>query len=228
MIERDDEKVKRTVASNIAHYRKECNLTQDELAEMIFYSGKSVSKWERGDGLPDVCVLVALANIFGVTPNDMLSEKHKIAHHAQPQLKRNIITLMSLSLVWLIATMVYVFIRLGSPQAERPWLAFIIAIPVMFIVAIVLTSLWHPKPLVFLCISALVWSLAAAIHLCFPIEGMFLVYVIAAVLQLLIILWYLLVNTNLLSGFGKLKKRSADKAGEPAQDIPPKSDESIE
>ena len=74
MAARDDEKVKRTIASNIAHYRKECNLTQDELAELIFYSGKSVSKWERGDGVPDICVLVALADIFGVTINDMLAE----------------------------------------------------------------------------------------------------------------------------------------------------------
>ena len=81
MAARDDEKVKRTIASNIAHYRKECNLTQDELAELIFYSGKSVSKWERGDGVPDICVLVALADIFGVTVNDMLAEKHRKKHH---------------------------------------------------------------------------------------------------------------------------------------------------
>ena len=175
MIPRDDEKVKRIVASNIAHYRKECNLTQDELADMIFYSGKSVSKWERGDGMPDVCVLVALADIFGVTVNDMLAEKHKKAHHAQPQLKRNIITLMSLALVWLIATLVYFFIRIAAPQMERAWLAFIIAIPVMFIVAIVLTSLWHPRILRFLSISGLVWGIALALHLSFRIENMFLI-----------------------------------------------------
>ncbi|MBO4879052.1 MAG: helix-turn-helix domain-containing protein [Clostridia bacterium] len=214
MIPRDDEKVKRIVASNIAHYRKECNLTQDELADMIFYSGKSVSKWERGDGMPDVCVLVALADIFGVTVNDMLAEKHKKAHHAQPQLKRNIITLMSLALVWLIATLVYFFIRIAAPQMERAWLAFIIAIPVMFIVAIVLTSLWHPRILRFLSISGLVWGIALALHLSFRIENMFLIYVIAAVLQLLIVLWYLLVNTNLLSGVKKQKRRPAPQESE--------------
>ncbi len=221
MIERDDEKVKRTVASNIAHYRKECNLTQDELAEMIFYSGKSVSKWERGDGVPDVCVLVALANIFGVTVNDMLSEKHKKAHHAQPQLKKSIVTLMSLGLVWLIATLVFFFLKITVPQMQRAWLAFIIAIPVMFIVAIVLTSLWHPRPLVFLCISGLVWSLALALHLLFRIENMFLIYIIAAVLQLLIVLWYLLLNTSFLSGLHNKKHRPAERQKEePTSDGP--------
>lgn len=219
MVQRDDEKVKHIVASNIAHYRKECNLTQDELAEMIFYSGKSVSKWERGDGIPDVCVLVALADIFGVTVNDMLAEKHKKAHHAQPQLKRTIVTFMSLGLVWLIATLVFFFLRITAPQMQRAWLAFIIAIPVMFIVAIVLTALWHPRPYVFACISGLVWGLAVALHLIFRIENMFLIYIIAAVLQLLIVLWYLLVNTSLLSGFRKKKKPAvnAEATAEPKQ-----------
>lgn len=217
MAVRDDEKVKRIVAANIAHYRKECNLTQDELAEMIFYSGKSVSKWERGEGVPDVCVLVALADIFGVTPNDMLSEKHRKAHHAQPQVKRRIITLMSLALVWLIATMVFFFLRVAAPGCSRAWLAFIIAIPVMFIVAIVLSALWHPKPVLFICISGLVWSLALTLHLLFRIENMFLIYIIAAVLQLLIVLWFLLVNTSLLSGRQRKAAQTAAESG-PAQD----------
>lgn len=210
---RDDEKVKRLIASNIAHYRKECNLTQDELAEMIFYSGKSVSKWERGDGVPDVCVLTALADIFGVTLNDMVAEKHRRTRHAQPQLKKNIITLMSLALVWLIATLVFFFLRVAAPQLERAWLAFIAAIPVMFIVAIVLTALWHPRLLTFLSISGLVWGLALTLHLFLRLENMFLIYVIAGVLQLLIVLWYLLVNTGLFSRT-KAKKKAPEAAEE--------------
>ena len=47
MIVRDDEKVKKIIAENIVRYRRECNLTQAELAEKIHYSDKSVSKWER-------------------------------------------------------------------------------------------------------------------------------------------------------------------------------------
>ena len=207
MIERDDEKVKRIIASNIAHYRRECNLTQDELAEMIFYSGKSVSKWERAEGVPDVCVLVVLADIFGVTVNDMLSEKPKKARHAQPAVKHGIITLMSLALVWLLATVAFFVIRVSAPAFGSAWLAFIIALPVTFTVAIVLTALWHPRILTFLSISALVWSLALTLHLCFRIENMFLVYVIAGVLQLLIVLWYLLLNSSLLSGTGREKRR---------------------
>ena len=90
MIVRDDEKVKKTIAENIVRYRRECNLTQAELAEKIHYSDKSVSKWERADGVPDIFVLVMLAELFGVTVNDLLTEKHRKSHRAAPKLKRSI------------------------------------------------------------------------------------------------------------------------------------------
>ncbi|MBR4434778.1 MAG: helix-turn-helix domain-containing protein [Clostridia bacterium] len=211
MIQRDDEKIKKTLAANLAYYRKECGLTQDELAEQIYYSGKSVSKWERGDGVPDICVLVLLADIFDVTVNDLIAEKHKRRRRAQPQFERNIITLMSLALVWLIAAVTFFFLKITAPNLERAWLVFIIAIPVMFIVAIVLTALWHSPILHFASISGLVWSLALTLHLLFRIENMFLIYVIAAVLQIIIVLWYLLVNTKLLSGLSAAWRLSPNK-----------------
>ena len=220
MIERDDEKLRHTIAANIVYYRKQCNLTQDELAEMIYYSGKSVSKWERGDGVPDIYVLVMLAEIFGVTVNDLICEKHRKHRRAQPQLKRSIITLMSLGLVWLVATLTYFFLRVAAPQLSGAWLAFIVAVPVTFIVATVFTSLWHPKLLRFICISGIVWSTAMALHVIFRIENMFLIYVVAGILQLLIVLWYLLENTELFAGIAPSKRKmrrldSSEAASEP-------------
>lgn len=207
MIVRDDEKLRQTLAANIACYRKQCNLTQDELAEMIHYSGKSVSKWERGEGVPDIYVLVMLSDIFAVTVNDLISEKQPKRRYAQPQVKRNIITLMSLGLVWLVATVAYFFLRVAAPQLSGAWLAFIVAVPVTFIVATVFTSLWHPKLLRFICISGIVWSTAMALHVIFRIENMFLIYVVAGILQLLIVLWYLLENTELFAGIAPKKRK---------------------
>ena len=53
----EQEQLKQTVANNIAQLRKSKGLTQLELAERLNYSDKAVSKWERGEGLPDVLVL---------------------------------------------------------------------------------------------------------------------------------------------------------------------------
>lgn len=216
MITRDDEKIRSTLAANIAHYRKECNLTQDELADMIFYSGKSVSKWERGDGVPDIYVLVMLAEIFDVTVNDLISEKQRKRRHTQPQFKRNIITLMSLGLVWLVAAVAFFFLRVAAPQLKGAWLAFIVAVPVTFIVATVFTSLWHSKLLRFICISGIVWSTAMALHVIFRIENMFLIYVVAGILQLLTVLWYLLENTQIFAGIAPKKLRKRHSAEEEA------------
>ena len=65
------------IAQNLALYRKLHGLTQSELAEAIGYSDKSVSKWERGEGLPDVLLLLALSDIYGVTVSELIGQTKK-------------------------------------------------------------------------------------------------------------------------------------------------------
>ena len=196
MIVRDDEKVKKIIAENIVRYRRECNLTQAELAEKIHYSDKSVSKWERADGVPDIFVLVMLAELFGVTVNDLLTEKHRKSHRAAPKLKRSIITLMSAGLVWLVAAVVFFAFKVAFPDLPRIWLAFIYAIPAMFIVTLVLSALWHPPIFSYLSVCGIV---ALSVDISLNVPNVSLVYIIAAVLQVLVALWWLMKNTSLLA-----------------------------
>lgn len=53
-------------------YRKAHGLTQEQLAEKVFVTRQAVSKWERGESLPDLEVLVALAEIYGVTLDEIV------------------------------------------------------------------------------------------------------------------------------------------------------------
>lgn len=55
--------------------RKEKNLTQKQLAEKLFISDKAVSKWERGISLPDISLLIPLADILGITVTELLEGK---------------------------------------------------------------------------------------------------------------------------------------------------------
>ena len=57
----------------IAKLRKEQGMTQRELAEKLFVSDKAVSKWERGQSLPDITMLNPLADALGVTPAELLN-----------------------------------------------------------------------------------------------------------------------------------------------------------
>lgn len=58
----------------IIFYRKKCGMSQEELGDMIGVSRQAVSKWETGDALPEVTKLKALADVFGVTVDHLLSE----------------------------------------------------------------------------------------------------------------------------------------------------------
>ena len=110
----DEIQVKSNVSKNLAFYRKLNNLTQTELAEKINYSDKSVSKWERGDGLPDICVLVQIANILNITVDDLIYDKEElevkpVSKNSFYETNKIIFTYMlSIGLVWFIATLLSV------------------------------------------------------------------------------------------------------------------------
>ena len=63
--------IKDTIAKNLTELRTRAGFTQLQLAEKLNYSDKAVSKWERGEAVPDLRVLVKLSEIYGVTVDDM-------------------------------------------------------------------------------------------------------------------------------------------------------------
>ncbi|MBR5722330.1 MAG: helix-turn-helix transcriptional regulator [Oscillospiraceae bacterium] len=65
---------KHVVASNLVRLRKANQLTQLQLAEQLHYSDKAVSKWERGESLPDLAVMKQLADFYGIRIDDFLND----------------------------------------------------------------------------------------------------------------------------------------------------------
>ena len=57
----------------ISEMRKEQNLTQRQLADSLSISDKTISKWERGKGLPEVSLMMPLCDILGISVNELLS-----------------------------------------------------------------------------------------------------------------------------------------------------------
>ena len=60
------------IGENIKRIRRERNLTQEEVATHLGISFQSISKWERGDGYPDITMLPVLSNYFGISVDDLL------------------------------------------------------------------------------------------------------------------------------------------------------------
>ena len=61
-------------AERLKRFRKGKNLTQQELADLLGVSNKSVSRWESGGGYPDVALLAPLARALGVTVDALLCD----------------------------------------------------------------------------------------------------------------------------------------------------------
>ncbi len=80
------------IGNFIAKRRKEENLTQKQLAELLFISEKTVSKWECGKGLPDVSLMLPLCEALKITVNELLLgervEERAYKENAEAQLLR--------------------------------------------------------------------------------------------------------------------------------------------
>ena len=68
---------KRTIGGFIAALRKANGMTQKELADRLNVSDKTVSRWERNDGAPDLAVIPIIAEIFGLTCDELLRGERK-------------------------------------------------------------------------------------------------------------------------------------------------------
>ena len=212
--------LKKYLSQRIAFYRRQNGWTQAELAEKINYSDKSVSKWERGEGLPDIVVLAMMAELFGVTVDDLIREEAEPQSPAVSPTKkaRIIIPMLAVGLVLLAASIVYWVLHLVFPDMGKLWIIFIYAIPLGSIVALILLKLWWSEVPRFLCVTVFIWSSALSVYLTISLRHSQEVFVIAAILQLLIILWYILkIN------FRKFRRRRQQKKGQSAADSPKES-----
>ncbi len=78
----------------IAETRKEQNLTQQDLAERLGISNKTISKWECGNGMPDYAVMEELCKILQINVNEILSGERLLSQEYSKKAEENIISIM--------------------------------------------------------------------------------------------------------------------------------------
>ena len=160
--------LKQVIAKNIAELRKANRLTQTELADKLNYSDKAVSKWERGDSLPDVTVLKEIADLFEVTLDYLVQSEHR--QETRPTKLRQLhnhgfILGMCIMLVWLIAVVAFIAVDATAPSgAPVSWLTFVIAVPASMLVWLIFNSIWFNPRRGFLIVSLLMWTTLGAVY----------------------------------------------------------------
>ena len=175
----DDEKLKYQIGANIAAYRKRAGMTQAGLAEKLNYSDKAVSKWERGESIPDVLTLMQLASQFDITVNDLLTDPNALPGNpgklekamtqvSEKALKRkankNVILALSSTLVWFVALLAFVLLSSFDFLEQYSCLLFFYAIPANAIVLLSLRSAWHDFRWNQALITTIVWGSLLSIY----------------------------------------------------------------
>jgi len=183
------------IGKNLTRLRKLANLTQLELAEKLNYSDKSISKWEQGNGIPDVRILLQLAELYGVSLDEIVHDRPEkvIAPKKTKRLQRFITVTLSVGLCWLVAVIIFVGIGLFAPGTAYAWLAFMYAVPASAIVALVFSCIWSNKWARIISLSVLIWTTLACMYLTampYDIPNLWLLFLIGVPLQVLALFFF--------------------------------------
>ena len=185
-----------TYGEKITKLRKEKGLTQAELGEKLHVTFQAVSKWERGDSLPDVIVLKTIADMYGVGLDDMLRE-NGVRHVVSPdevlrdeQLTQKIlITALWVTMVWIVAAVVFLYSQYS--RGTMFWMAFVWAVPVSFLVALVFARRWGAadfKRISCILSSGFVWSALISFYFQFMSYNIWMIFFIGVPVQIALIL----------------------------------------
>lgn len=182
--------LKLVTAGNLIKLRTGRGLTQAELGAMLNYSDKTISKWERGEAIPDAYVLTQLAEIFSVTVDSLLSPPEKW-HPPVPEEKQEhsyssgVITAIAVIGVWTLALTAFVALWLAHIIC---WQIFVVSLPVSLLTYLVLICNFgmtrHLKGVV----AAFVLSLFVMIYLLFWNANPWQIFLIAILAEVIVFL----------------------------------------
>ena len=191
------ENLKRIIAKNLTTYRKKAKLTQQELAEKINYSDKSISKWERGEGVPDIYILKKIADLYEITVNDLIGEKVKKTVNVNKKKNRIITCLLSIGLVWLTATVIHSILKVIFANTELDhFITYIYyyALPISFVILYIFNRIWFKERIISgVSVSLMFWTTVFSFYWTIKdfFENFEVFFFIGIPFQILVILWYL-------------------------------------
>lgn len=182
-------------ASNIIKLRTGAGLTQAELGEKLNYSDKTISKWERGEAIPDAYVLTQMAEIFGVTVDYLLSshdawespeqQEEKERKQEEHRYSVNMIIAISVLGVWTMALTIFVMLWLFDIIL---WESFVVALPVSILTYMVLICAFRRRQQLQYVIAAFVLSLFVLLYFTLPMQKPWQLFLIAVPAEIIVFL----------------------------------------
>lgn len=183
------ENLKTIFAKKLLKLRTDAGLTQSELGDKLSYSDKTVSKWERGEAIPDATVLKKISRIFGISVDSLLDDgaaPEESSHDPMPEstINYDAVTRLTIVGIWTLAVLVFAVLWIADILF---WMIFIYAIPITLITLLVFNSLWHRGKGNFWLVSLLVLSVILVVYLtCLPWKNPWQLFLVAVPAELLV------------------------------------------
>ena len=204
----DIKEFKMVVAQNIYYLRTINHLTQYELGQKLNYSDKAISKWERGDGLPDAYVLSNIAELFGVTVDYILTEHkeqdRKVETKPKTRVKKIVQCIANVG-VFSVAMLIYVILH--NMGINHPFI-FIYAVPTCAVIDIVMSAVWYKGRGNLIYSSILVWSTLATVYFAIGNFTLWTIFLIGIPLQVIL---FLILGIKITITFTKIDRKSGKK-----------------
>lgn len=185
--------LKKVIADNLVELRKMKKYTQQDLANILQYSDKAISKWEKGESLPDIEVLYQICNLYEVsldflTHPGSYAEKKEFIKPKYERRNKILITLITSTVIWLSIILIYVnLIRRGT----NLWPLFIWGIPINCIALFYFNLKWGRRVFNIPIQTVLVWSILSSIFITsiYDSNAFWQIFLVGIPLQVAIVLW---------------------------------------
>jgi len=184
------DELKIVFASNLIKLRTAAGLTQAELGERLHYSDKAVSKWERGESVPDVYVLKSIGDMFGVSVDYLISGHDQWEKPLEPgeqrvEYSRMFIVLVSIAGIWTLTVAEFVVAWL---LGYAHWIGFVAAVPVSLVALLVFNSVWFRGKNNMYIVMALVLCLVALVYFALFSYNFWQLFLIALPAEIVVVL----------------------------------------
>lgn len=170
-------------ASNIIKLRTGAGLTQAELGARLNYSDKTISKWERGEAIPDAFVLTQLAAMFDVTVDYLLSshdaweapieeeeEEEELDTVESNGASYSVDVIMALVFVSIWTACIVAFVTLWLAVDIILWQIFAVTLPVSLLVLMILMCVFKKRKTLQYIIAAFVFSIFVTLYFLLPAD----------------------------------------------------------
>ena len=187
------EELKLVTAGNLINLRTGAGMTQAELGAKLNYSDKSISKWERGEAIPDAFVLTQMAELFGVSVDYILSSHDAWEPTVAPVDPRqdvvystSVITAIAVLGVWTLALTAFVTLWLAVDQLR--WQIFVAAFPVSVLTWMVLMCVFKRTRHLKYMVALFVLSIFVCVYLLLLNRNPWQIFMIAVLAEVIVFL----------------------------------------